>query len=391
METGRVINRRYLLQRLVKQGQVCAIYQGTDQVLQRLVAIKAVPAPHILTYKAAIKMTAHFSHPNVVGIYDLVIEPEMLYIVQEYIDGINFSGLLQTQLSFYEVAGIGMQICQALIYADNSSRRVSHGDLAPSSIMRDTRGLVRVNNFALPSDLGYFQSWSIMGGDGIAISDMELPYGQQSEERRADDTRAVGLLLYQLLTGRAPGSIFVEPPPDGLLRFQRNTPPELCEAVARAVVRQHPQRISTPEALYADLKTVSEKLVQPTPVVMPVNYKTYQRREEPLVINQPSTTAGGKLASALPIRNTEYPNPGPGRSSYRSEPSVILPVEEVAPTSPTVADVSVKLAAARQAAYPEPVVQRKRSSSALTILLIGLVVFALLFVVGYFAGQFFFH
>ena len=123
---------------------------------------------------------------------------------------------------------------------------------------------------------------------------------------------------------------------------------------------------------------------------MPVNSKTYQRLEEPLVINQPSITAGGKLASALPIRNTEYPDPGPGRSSYRSEPSVILPIEEVAPASPTVADVSLKLAAARQAAYPEPVVQRKRSSSALAILLIGLVVFALLFVVGYFVGQFFF-
>src|SRR5260370_9332413 len=270
VETGRVINRRYLLQRLVKQGQVCAIYQGTDQVLQRLVAIKAVPAPHILTYKAAIKMTAHFSHPNVVGIYDLVIEPEMLYIVQEYIDGINFSGLLQTQLSFYEVAGIGMQICQALIYADNSSRRVSHGDLAPSSIMRDTRWLVRVNNFALPSDLGYFQSCSIMGGDAIAISAMTLPYGHQSEERRADDTRASALLLYQLLTARAPGSIVVEPPPDGLLRFQRNTPPELCEALPLTVVRQHPQRIRTPHTLHAHFKPISEKLVQPTPVVMPV-------------------------------------------------------------------------------------------------------------------------
>lgn len=389
METGRVINRRYLLQRLIKQGQVCAIYQGTDQLLQRVVAIKAVPAAHIPTYNAAIKMTAHFSHPNVVGIYDLVIEPEMLYIVQEYIDGIDFSRLLQTQLSPYEVADIGMQICQALIYADNSSHRVSHGDLAPSSIMRDTRGLVRVNNFALPSDLGYFLSWSIMGGDGIAISDIELPYGQQSEERRADDTRAVGLLLYQLLAGRAPGSIVVEPPPDGLLRFQRNTPPELCETVARAVVRQHPQRISTPEALYVDLKTVSETRVQPTPLVMPVNSSTYQQREEPLVTSQPSTSAGGKLTSALPVRDTAHP--GFGRSSYHPEPSIILPMNEVAPASPTVADVSLKLAAARQAAYPMPEVQRKRSSPALTILLIGLVVFALLFVVGYFAGQFFFH
>jgi len=90
VETGRVINRRYLLQRLIKQGQVCAIYQGMDQVLQRVVAVKAVPAPHIPAYRAALKMTADFSHPNVVGTYDLVMEPEMLYIVQEYIEGVDF-------------------------------------------------------------------------------------------------------------------------------------------------------------------------------------------------------------------------------------------------------------------------------------------------------------
>ena len=82
METGRVINRRYLLQRLIKHGQVCAIYQGTDQVLQRTVAIKVVPSSDITAYRAAIKLTAHFSHPNIVGLYDLVVEPETLYIIQ---------------------------------------------------------------------------------------------------------------------------------------------------------------------------------------------------------------------------------------------------------------------------------------------------------------------
>ncbi len=388
METGRVINRRYLLQRLIKQGQVCAIYQGMDQVLQRVVAVKAVPAPHIPAYRAAIKLTAHFSHPNIVGVYDLVIEPEMLYIVQEYIEGVDFSALLQTQLSSYEIVDFGMQICQALMYAGNPSRRVCHGDLAPSSIMRDQHGLVRVNNFALPSDLRYFQSWSIMGGDSIAVSDIELPSGQQSEGRRSDDTRAVGLLLYQLLTGRAPGTSVVEPPLDGRLRFQRNVPPELCETVARAVVRQHPQHISTPEALYSDLKTLSDSLPQPVPIPMVMSIKTgsYQQREEPLVISQPSTTGVGKLASALPLRDTEHP--GLSLSSYRAEQGVKLPNEEVSPASPTVADISLKLAAARRAAYPEPEVESKGRSPALKLLLFCLVAFVLLFIVGYLAGHF---
>jgi hypothetical protein len=62
-------------------------------------------------------------------------------------------------------------------------------------------------------------------------------------------------------------------------------------------------------------------------------------------------------------------------------------IEEVTPASPTVADVPLKLAAARQAAYPEH--EKKGHSSLLPILLIGLIMFALLFIVGYFAGQLF--
>ncbi len=251
--TGSVLVRRYRLEGLVKQGQVCAIYQGTDVVLQRSVSIKAVPASNITAYRAAIKLTAHFSHPNVVGIYDLVVEPETLFIVQEYIEGFTFSILLQRQLSPYEVVEIGMQICQALIYADNTGSKVCHGDLTPSAIMCDHLGLVRVNNFALPGDFSYFQKWCTMGSDNIIFSDTDLPYGQQSKGRRSDDTRAVGLLLYQLLAGRTPGSTVVEPHHDGRLHFQRNVPAYLCEIVARAVFRNHPGNINTSENLLAAL------------------------------------------------------------------------------------------------------------------------------------------
>jgi len=386
VETGRVINRRYLLQRLIKHGQMCAIYQGTDQVLQRTVAIKVVQSSDITAYRAAIKLTAHFSHPNIVGLYDLVVEPETLYIIQEHIEGVPFSILLQQQLSPFEIVDIGMQISQALIYAENEPSNVCHGDLTPSAIMRDPQGLVRVNNFALPGDFLYFQNWCKMGGDDIVFSDPELPIGQQSEARRSDDIRATGLLLYQLLAGRTQGASIVEPPSDGRLRFQRNVPPVLCETVARAVVRQHPQRIYTPEELYTDLKALSETLAQPLPIVMAITSNVYQPPVEPIVISQTTAPGTGKLASALPVRDTEQP--GLNVPSYRSDQSMQIPVEQISPASPTVADVSLKLAAARQAAYPEPVPQQQSRQSFLPILVIGLVVFVLLFIIGFFAGHF---
>ena len=168
MEIGLVIGGHYLLQRLIKQGEYCTIYQGLDQLFQRSVAVKAVPAAQMSIYRAAVRMTSQFSYPNIVGLYDLVAKPDKLFLVQEYVEGDDFTALLQAQLQPYTVTDIGRQICSALIYANSSSRQVCHGDLTPASILRDERGLIRVNNFALPSNLLYFTAWSILGGESEA-------------------------------------------------------------------------------------------------------------------------------------------------------------------------------------------------------------------------------
>ncbi len=163
METGRLIQERYRLQQLIKEGQTAAIYYGWDEVLSRAVAVKAVSAPSITAYRAAVKMTSHFSHPNIVSLYDLVIETDRLFVVQEFIEGEDFAALMQKRLTPFAVVDLGCQICQALIYAGAPSRRVAHGDLVPSAVMRDRNGFVRVNNFALPSDTHYFQRWRVDG------------------------------------------------------------------------------------------------------------------------------------------------------------------------------------------------------------------------------------
>lgn len=382
METGRVVNRRYLLQRLLKQGQYSAVYIGTDQVLQRPVTVKVVLAPYISDYRAAIKLTAQFSQSNIIGLYDLVIETDALYVVQEYVEGDDFATLLQKSLSVFEVVDLGSQMCQSVMYASASAYRVAHGDLTPTAVIRDRSGLARVNNFALPSDHSYFQKWSIMGGDDVAISDTDLPFGTLSEGRQADDTRAIGLLLYQLLASRAPGAGIVEPRPDGRLSFQRNIPPELCETVARAVVRRHPRAISTPEELFAELKILSDTLEASALASTPVT--SGYRHDETSAGRPPAPAVGVKLATALPMRDIDAPG---GVSPYQSGQSLKLPVAEPAPSAQTVADASLKLAAARRAAYPEPRLLNQGRSSLIMILLICLIAFAALFVIGYFIGQ----
>lgn len=380
IETGRIIQRRYLLQRLIQQGQCCVIYQGTDQVLQRPVAIKIVPAQYLPAYRAAIRLTSQFSHPNIVGIYDLIVEPDTLYVIQEYVEGEPFSALLQRQLSAYEVIDTGMQLCQALLYAGSNARKVCHGDLTPSAVFRDRKGMVRVNNFALPPDLAYFSRWSVIGADGNAVSDQELPWGQQTPERQRDDVRAIGLLLYQLLAGRPAGATSVEPPPDGRLRFVRNTPPELCELVARVIIRQHPQHIDTLDVLYTELKTLSAQF---EPAFMPV--EVYE--PDGPAISRPLPPPGtGKLVTALPARDAVATSAGGAFSTYpyRAETNTRMTAMDAVPTSPAVPEAPLKLPPPAQL-YDEVEMPSRRLSFPL-LLLLGLVVFSLFFAVGYFVA-----
>jgi len=387
VEIGLVIGGHYLLQRLIKQGEYCTVYQGLDQLFQRSVAVKAVPAAQMSIYRAAVRMTSQFSYPNIVGLYDLVAKPDKLYLVQEYVEGDDFMALLQAQLQPYTVTDIGRQICSALIYANSSSRRVCHGDLTPASILRDERGFIRVNNFALPSNLLYFTAWSILGGEGAPVSDRDLPWGVTSEGRLADDTRAVGLLLYQLLTSRPPGVTVVEPPADGRLRFPRNVPAELCEIVARTVIRQHPQHIVKIEMLYDELKTLAETLEPAVPVLV----STPAQPAEMIPPGQFSPSGAGAAGNAPPVGQ---PIRGSGLPPYRSGNSGKLTAVQMesSPAALTIADSSLRPSATRQMGYPgteEEAPPPAQHSSLLWLLLLGLIIFALFFVVGFFAGHFF--
>jgi hypothetical protein len=379
VETGRVIQRRYQLQRLVKQGQICAVYQGFDQVLQRPVAVKVAAAEQTATYRAALRLTSQFAHPNIIGVYDLIIEPDAFYLVQEYVDGDDFSALLQTQLTPYQVADFGVQVCRALMYAGTPSRKVCHGDLTPASVIRDRSGLVRLNNFALPSDTNYFTTWNVVGNDGRSLADAQLPWGQLTEERRADDARAVGLLLYQTLTARTPGATAVEPPADGRLRFQRNIPPELCNIVARAIVRQHPQCITTADALYAELKLLAEALEPPIAVTTGMaSMDDFAAHSQPLMGGQMAGVAVRETGAAAPF--TE------GNAAFTGMESAL------SPSSATMADLPAKLATARQAAYAQvtPVGQERKFNWPVLIGL-GLGLFVFFFIVGFFLSRAVFH
>jgi serine/threonine protein kinase len=244
VETRITLNHRYTLGPQIAQGQICSVYLGTDQTLHRKVAIKVVPATHAASYRQAVHSAACLSHAHIVGLFDVYNEGAELSIIQEYIEGQSFTTVRRAGLPFEAIIAIGEQLAQALAYAHRHG--VIHGDLTPQAIFLNHSGNVKVNNFGLPPDDRYFQAMATV--IATMMEGMPVPSTSAIQPSQDEDVRAIGFLLYQLVT----------PHPDALAHV--NLPPALFEVIARAIVRDHPRRIATAAALLAALQACRSEL-----------------------------------------------------------------------------------------------------------------------------------
>jgi len=188
---GTAILGRYVLLGQIGRGGVSVVYQGVDTVEGRLTAIKLLApafaddlrAWHNMHREAAI--TARLRHPSVPRVYDcgeanLPDGTRAPYVVLELLTGVCLAGRLSGgALPWREAVALAATVADVLAVAHR--RGVVHGDLTPGNIMVTTDGL-KIIDFGLATRIG-----------------VDSPAG-----RPADDVYALGLLLYQMLTGRSP-------------------------------------------------------------------------------------------------------------------------------------------------------------------------------------------
>ena len=209
-----------------------------------------------------------------------------------------------------------------------------------------------------------------------------------TDGRRADDTRAVGLLLYQLLSGRPPASTSVEPPSDGRLRLLRNVPVELCEIIARTVVTQHPQHINTPEVLYEELQKQVEALERVAEPVLARGSQTEDilNVQQAISTSNPVSPGAETLVTALPTRET---GPGGvGLSSFSTEgnaPMVAMGPQTQHPSfGQSATDTPFLLTPSNG---PQTEAHATPRLSIAMLILFCVIVFVAFFVIGYFVAH----
>src|SRR5688572_12259883 len=196
----------------VASGGMAVVYRAIHDTLGRTVAIKALKSSaaveeHIATrFEREARSLANLQHENIISVYDFHRERGSLFIVMEYVQGIDLYDLLDRcgRLPYDVAAVIAMQTARALDYIHY--RNIIHRDIKPANIMVSRQGGVKLMDFGIARDERFDDLTEAGTGIGTpAYMSPEQILGDKLDAR--SDLFSLGIVLYQMVTGRKP---FVE-------------------------------------------------------------------------------------------------------------------------------------------------------------------------------------
>ncbi|HWD64271.1 MAG TPA: protein kinase [Solirubrobacteraceae bacterium] len=244
--TGRALDGRYELHRLLGEGTFGRVYRGFDRRLARAVAVKVIKPwwaedpDWVRRFEREAQLMASVSDPRLVQIFDVCHSEQALYYVAELVVGQNIDARLRAgKMPLEEARQVAEQLGRALGSAH--AGRIVHGDIKPANVLISRDGTVKVTDFGLAR---------LVGGTSAQLSATiaGTPTYMAPEQARgsttpASDVYSAGVVLYEMLAGRPPfdGDTPVElalqhlqdPPPS----LDADVPDALRDVVLRALAK----------------------------------------------------------------------------------------------------------------------------------------------------------
>jgi serine/threonine-protein kinase len=203
---GVVIAGRYRIISQLGSGGMGEVYRADDQRLGSSVALKFLPVSKSLDplwrdrLLREVKVARQVTHPNVCRVFDLSDHEGQFFVSMEYIDGEDLSSLLRRIGRFPEdkALEIAQQICLGLAAAHEEG--VLHRDLKPANVMLDGRGRIKIADFGLAA-----LTDKVIGPEARSgtLAYMAPEQREGREATRKSDIYSLGLVLYEIFTGRA--------------------------------------------------------------------------------------------------------------------------------------------------------------------------------------------
>lgn len=269
------LNRRFIILATVGQGGMAAVYRGIDTRGNRQVAIKEMSqdglspdeeTEALAAFQAEAAMLKRLSHRNLPRVIDIFSEGARHYLVMDFIEGQTLEQRQQAAgggaLPEGEVMRWAAQLCSVLIYLHHQRPPIIFRDLKPANIMVTPDGQIKLIDFGIARVFqpGRVRDTQVLGTPGFAPPEQ---YGKSQTDARAD-VYALGVTLYQLLTGYDPASTpFALPPAN---TRNPNISPSIQAAIQRATQMDR-------EARYQSVADFERDLLHPDGFV----FRTGQR------------------------------------------------------------------------------------------------------------------
>lgn len=323
---------RYEVQESIGEGASAVTYRGWDERLERVVAIKilrqhlANDDSYVRRFRQEARSAASVSHGNVVDVYDFGQEEGALFIVMQYIDGEDLKHLIQREapLPAGRVRSITGQVLEGLQAIHASG--IVHRDIKPQNVLIGRDGIARVTDFGvahLDEDSGLTTAGTTVG-TAAYMAPEQAQGGRVSE---ATDLYAVGVMLYEMLTGYLPfnGSTSMatmlehiqrDPVPPSQRLPGHGITPSMDSVVLQALTKQPDRRFNSARAMRQAIGHVfagGARGGDQSTVVTPAAQSTMHAPEPVARVRPSERHAGASPYHPEPVQAAGYEDRGPSR------------------------------------------------------------------------------
>ena len=272
LEVGHRFAERYDIRTTVGKGGMGTVYRAYDRELDEEVAIKTL-RPELMTdqglierFKSEIRLARRISHRNVVRTHDFGEWRGVYYLTMEYVEGIMVRDLIDVRgpLHAPSALAIATQLADSLAVAHEQG--IIHRDIKPQNLLLDADGVLKVMDFGIAR---LAERASALTETGLVVGTPAYMSPEQLLSEPIDgrsDLYAVGVVLYECLTGRLPfdgGSPVsliakvLSQEPEAPIALTPDMPPALSALIVRLLAKRPEDRVQTAAELGGLLRQIA--------------------------------------------------------------------------------------------------------------------------------------